>query len=115
MLAAGQSVENLTAIIDYNKWQATGRSQDILALELLALKWEAFGWHVQEINGHDLNEIGEAFEMARLEKKKPSMIIAHTVKGKGISFMEDNNNWHYRIPNPDELKAALTELGGGKS
>ena len=110
MLAAAQRVGNLTAIIDYNKWQATGRSQDVLALEPLAMKWEAFGWHVQEVDGHSFIDIQEALGEARLAKDKPSAIIAHTIKGKGISFMEDDNNWHYRTPNSEELEAALKEL-----
>ena len=112
MLAASQSVDNLTAIIDYNKWQATGRSQDVLALEPLADKWHAFGWHVQEINGHNFHEIGDALNKAKMERGKPSMIIAHTIKGKGVTFMEDDNNWHYRTPDDKELAAALKELEG---
>ncbi|QNI95438.1 transketolase/ N-terminal domain-like protein [Synechococcus sp. A15-127] len=110
MLAAGQHVHQLTAIVDYNKWQATGRSQEVMALEPLADKWEAFGWHVQEIDGHDLSAIGQALTTARAETSKPSVIVAHTIKGKGVSFMEDDNNWHYRTPNPEELAAALAEL-----
>ena len=114
MLAAGQNVHNLTAIIDYNKWQATGRSQEIMRLEPLSAKWEAFGWHTQQINGHDLEAICKAFEEARLENTKPSIIIADTIKGKGISFMEDDNNWHYRTPNTEELEAAIKELRESK-
>ena len=110
MLAAGQHVHQLTAIVDYNKWQATGRSQRVMALEPLAAKWEAFGWHVQEIDGHDLAAIEEALVGARAASSKPSVIVAHTIKGKGVSFMEDDNNWHYRTPNPEELAEALTEL-----
>ncbi len=110
MLAASQHVDNLTAIVDYNKWQATDRSQEVMALEPLAAKWEAFGWHAQEIDGHDLAAIGHALTHARAETNKPSVIVAHTIKGKGVSFMEDDNNWHYRTPNPDELAAALAEL-----
>ena len=110
MLAASQKVENLTAIIDYNKWQATGRSQDIMALESLSKKWDSFGWHVQEIHGHDFDEINAALDNSRLEEERPSVIIAHTVKGKGISFMEDDNNWHYRTPSKVELEMALKEL-----
>ena len=110
MLAAGQNVNNLTAIIDYNKWQATGRSQEVMAIEPLASKWEAFGWHTQQIDGHNFESITKALEAARLENKKPSMIVADTIKGKGVSFMEDNNNWHYRTPNEKELAAALAEV-----
>jgi len=110
MLAAAQKVNTLTAIIDFNKWQATGRSQEVMALDPLAAKWEAFGWHAQEIDGHDFNAIDQALESARAETTRPSVIVAHTVKGKGISFMEDDNNWHYRTPNAQELAAALAEL-----
>ena len=110
MLAAAQKVKTLTAIIDFNKWQATGRSQEVMALDPLAGKWEAFGWHAEEIDGHDFIAIDQALESARAETTRPSVIVAHTVKGKGVSFMEDDNNWHYRTPNPQELTAALTEL-----
>jgi len=110
MLAAAQKVDTITAIIDYNKWQATGRSQEIMALDPLAGKWEAFGWHAQEIDGHNFEAIKAALDIARAEEKRPSVIVAHTVKGKGVSFMEDDNNWHYRTPNTDELEAALREL-----
>lgn len=110
MFAAGQRVDQLTAIIDYNKWQATGRSKDVMALEPLAAKWEAFGWHAQQIDGHDFEAINQALDVARSETKKPSVIVADTIKGKGVSFMEDDNNWHYRTPNTEELAAALAEL-----
>ena len=110
MLAAAQGVANLTAIIDYNKWQATGRSQEVMALDPMGAKWEAFGWHTQEIDGHDLNAITNSLNKARSENAKPSVIVAHTIKGKGVSFMEDNNNWHYRTPNDEELANTLEEL-----
>ena len=110
MLSSAQKLSNLIGIIDYNKWQATGRSDEIMALEPLAAKWEAFGWHSQEIDGHDLAAIDKAFAATKAEINKPSVIVAHTIKGKGVSFMEDDNNWHYRTPGPDELAAALAEL-----
>ncbi|QNJ27833.1 transketolase/ N-terminal domain-like protein [Synechococcus sp. A15-24] len=110
MFAGGQKIHNLTAIIDYNKWQATGRSKDVMALEPLGKKWEAFGWHTQQINGHNFEEINKALDAARSETERPSVIVADTIKGKGVSFMEDDNNWHYRTPNAEELKAALAEL-----
>ena len=110
LMAASQRLHTLTAIIDFNKWQATGRSQEVLALDPLASKWEAFGWHAQEIDGHDFTEISQALEVARAERERPSVIVAHTIKGKGVSFMEDDNNWHYRTPNSQELAAALAEL-----
>ena len=114
MYAAGQGVHQLTAIIDYNKWQATGRSKEVMALEPLAAKWEAFGWHAQQIDGHDFQEIKQALVTARSEMKRPSVIVADTIKGKGVTFMEDDNNWHYRIPNPKELAAAIEELQENK-
>jgi len=110
LLAASQKVHSLTAIIDFNKWQATGRSQEVMALDPLAAKWGAFGWHAQEIDGHDFEAIAAALEAARAETERPSVIVAHTVKGKGVSYMEDDNNWHYRTPNSKELAAALAEL-----
>ena len=111
MLASSINATNLTAIIDYNKWQATGRSQEIMHLEPLADKWNAFGWHTQEIDGHNFESIRNALENAKKESNKPSAIIAHTVKGKGISFMEDDNNWHYRTPSNEETNLAFKELG----
>jgi len=110
LMAASEKVHTLTAIIDFNKWQATGRSQEVMALDPLAAKWEAFGWHAQEIDGHDFETICRALAAAHAESKRPSVIVAHTVKGKGVSFMEDDNNWHYRTPNAEELAAALDEL-----
>ncbi|WP_320675960.1 transketolase [Prochlorococcus sp. MIT 1300] len=110
LLAAAQKTSQLTAIIDFNKWQATGRSQDIMALDPLAKKWDAFGWHALEVDGHNIGELLNCFELAKQETQKPSVIIAHTIKGKGISFMEDDNNWHYRTPNTEELELALKEL-----
>ena len=109
MMASAQKIKKLTVIIDYNKWQATGRSKDILSLEPLKEKWESFGWSVQEISGHNFEEIEFSLNESK-KQNKPSAIIAHTVKGKGVSFMEDDNNWHYRIPNEKELYAALLEL-----
>ena len=81
-----------------------------MALEPFAAKWESFGWHTQEIDGHNFLEMHQSVNKAQQEKKKPSVIIAHTIKGKGVSFMEDDNNWHYRIPNEEELKLALKEM-----
>lgn len=111
MLASSLKLSSLTAIIDFNKWQATGRSQEVMALEPLKAKWEAFGWAVIEIDGHNFVDMQKAFSDSFLALEKPKMIIAHTVKGKGVSFMEDDNNWHYRIPNENELINAIKELG----
>ena len=110
MLAAAQRTSNLTVAIDYNKWQATGRSNEILALAPLADKWRAFGWSVVEIDGHDFHAMSRAFQPITGDSR-PRAIIAHTVKGRGISFMEDDNNWHYRIPSADDVARAARELG----
>jgi transketolase len=109
LFASRHQLSNLCAIVDYNKWQATGRSQEVLALDPLAEKWRAFGWDVDEVDGHDHEQL-EAKLRAHSEKG-PRMIVAHTVKGKGISFMEDDNNWHYRIPTSEEVQLAKVELG----
>lgn len=111
MFAAGQRLENMCVIIDFNKWQATGRSCDIMALEPLTEKWRSFGWSAYEINGHDMKDLTERLVNVPDLSGKPVAIIAHTVKGKGVSFMEDDNNWHYRIPTEKEVLAAKKELG----
>ena len=111
MLAAAQKVSNLCVFVDFNKWQATGRSEEVMALNSLSGKWQAFGWNALEIDGHDYGQILAALECFKLENTKPTAIIAHTVKGKGVSFMQDDNNWHYRIPTADEVKLAKLELG----
>lgn len=109
MFASSKKLNNLFLIIDYNKWQATGRSQEIMSLEPLKKKWEAFGWDSYEVDGNDLNSLISIFEKTN-HNDKPTAIIAHTIKGKGISFMEDDNDWHYRIPTEEELKKAKIEL-----
>jgi transketolase len=111
MFASGQQLDNICSIIDFNKWQATGRSCEVMALEPLGEKWESFGWNVYEINGHDINYILNVLNSIPYGSGKPTAVIAHTVKGKGISFMEDDNNWHYRIPNEEEVILAKKELG----
>ena len=110
LMAPSLKIENLIVIIDFNKWQATGRSEEIMKLQPLAKKWESFGWNVKEINGHDFSQMQNAFLEFKKCKDKPSVLIANTIKGKGISFMEDDNNWHYRIPNEKELDLAIAEL-----
>ncbi|MCX7712458.1 MAG: transketolase [Chthoniobacterales bacterium] len=110
MFAAARELNNLIVVIDFNKWQATGRSEEIMALSPLREKWESFGWRACEVDGHNIEAITEAMHKARELSNKPFAIIAHTVKGKGISFMEDDNNWHYRIPNADEVEKARREL-----
>ncbi len=109
LLAAAQRVNNLCIIIDFNKWQATGRSREVMALDPLPEKWQAFGWHTQEIDGHDMAQLLDSLQQFPATQK-PTAIIAHTVKGKGVSFMEDDNNWHYRVPTAEEVAAARCEL-----
>ncbi len=111
LFAAAQRLDSLVSIIDFNKWQATGRSQEILALDPLAAKWEAFGWNVHEVDGHDMKALSRLLDKVPDGSGRPIAIIAHTIKGKGVSFMEDDNNWHYRIPTAEEVAAAWEELG----
>lgn len=108
LFASAKNLDNLTGIVDYNKWQATGRSNQVLDISPLVQKWKSFGWETLEIDGHDLGAFKEALKYKT--DKKPKMIIANTVKGKGISFMEDDNNWHYRLPNDDEMYQISAEL-----
>ncbi len=111
MLAAAQKVANVCVIIDFNKWQATGRSREVMALDPLADKWRAFGWNAVEVNGHSFEELLAALAQFPNANGQPTAIIAHTVKGKGASFMEDDNNWHYRIPTAEEVVKSKVELG----
>ncbi len=111
MFAAGQNLGNLTVVVDYNRWQATGRSDEIMALHPLKEKWESFGFATEQVNGHDIATLIGAMDRAAANHEQPTAIVADTVKGKGVSFMEDDNNWHYRIPSEAELRAALEELG----
>lgn len=112
LFAAAQRLGTLTVLVDYNKWQATGRSNEVMSLAPLRDKWEAFGWEALEVDGHDFSQIADALERAKMpDRARPLAIVAHTVKGRGVSFMEDDNNWHYRIPNAEELVAARKELG----
>lgn len=113
MFASFHKLDNFVAIIDYNKLQSDDYCENITALEPLADKWRAFGWNVIEVDGHLLSEIEDAFINCSNTKNKPSVIIAHTIKGKGVSFMEGDPLWHgSRAPNDDELKIAIKELGG---
>jgi transketolase len=110
LLAGAQRVKNLCAVVDFNKWQATGRSREIMAIDPLSDKWKAFGWNTIEIDGHDHEAFIAALSRFEAASDRPTAIVAHTVKGRGVSFMQDDNNWHYRIPNEIELHKARTEL-----
>lgn len=110
LFAAAHRLSNVVAIVDFNRWQATGRSEEIMSLSPLTDKFAAFGWSAREVDGHDIEALAGAMQPARVDHGQPTALIARTVKGKGVSFMEDDNNWHYRIPNEEELQAALREL-----
>ncbi len=111
MSAAHYRLDNLTAFLDYNQLQIDGANDQVMAIKPVADKWKAFGWNVLEIDGHDYDQIKSAVEKAKATKGKPTMVIAHTVKGKGVSFMENQVGWHGSAPNEEQMKKALTELG----
>jgi transketolase len=110
MASAHYKLDNLIAFVDRNQLQIDGSTKEVMALEPFVDKWKAFGWNVQIINGHNMAEIGTAIDKASKSKGKPNMIIANTVKGKGVSFMECSLHFHGNAPNEDELRKALEEL-----
>lgn len=110
MFAPKYKLDNLTAIVDLNGLQLDGFTRDIMNLEPVADKWRAFNWQVLEIDGHDIQQILDAFKNAGAVKGKPTVIIAHTVKGKGVSFMENNVDYHGKAPNKEETEKAIKEL-----
>ena len=110
MSAAAYGLDNVCAILDYNKIQLDGPVNEVLSIGDVRAKWEAFGWNAIEINGHDIAAIDAAFESAMRFKGKPSIIIAHTIKGKGVSFMENTAKFHGLAPTDEELAQALEEL-----
>ena len=112
MAAAQFKLDNLTAFIDYNSLQIDGRIQDVMSPDPIDDKFRAFGWHVINIDGHDFEAIIAAIEEARNTKDKPTMIVAKTIKGKGVSFMEDEAGWHGTTPNREQCEQALKEIGG---
>ena len=110
MAAAHYQVDNLTAILDYNDLQIDGFVHDIMEVQPVAEKWRAFGWHVIDIDGHDYAEIGAALDEALATKGRPTLVLAHTVKGRGVSFMENVCEWHGQAPNDEQAAQALTEI-----
>lgn len=110
MFAAYRKLDNLCAIVDRNHLQIDGNTEDVLALEPLQAKWNAFGWHTIMINGHNISAILDAFREFNEVVNKPTVIIAKTVKGKGVSFMEDQAGWHGKAPKDDEVTQALSEI-----
>jgi len=112
MSAAHYKLDNMVAILDYNGLQIDGKNEEVMTVAPVADKFKAFGWNVMTIDGHDFAEILDAFKKARECKGKPTMIVAKTVKGKGVSFMENNAGWHGKAPDDEQTKQALAELGG---
>lgn len=110
LFAAHHELDNLTAIIDYNKIQSIGRTSEVMELDPLEEKWESFGWSTRSIDGHDPEALLESLANVPWEEGKPNCLIANTVKGKGVSFMEDTVLWHYRVPEGEEYEEAVKEL-----
>lgn len=110
MFGAFHKVDNIVAIVDYNRIQLDGFVKDIMEIEPLADKWRAFGWHTIEVDGHDIPALRKAYDEARATKGKPTVLIAHTIKGKGVSFMENNPKFHGAAPNKEEMEKAMKEL-----
>ena len=110
-LFAGQyQLDNLVAIVDYNKIQSLDYVKKVMDLEPFTKKWQSFGWRVREIDGHNVAEIHQALSQVPFKSRYPSCVIAHTIKGKGVSFMEDTVLWHYRSPQGEEYESAMAEL-----
>lgn len=112
MSAAHYKLDNLAAIVDWNGLQIDGRNEEVMTVAPIDEKFRAFGWNVVVIDGHDFSRIFDAFEKARACKGKPTMIIAKTIKGKGVSFMEGQAGWHGKAPDDEQAKQAVEELGG---
>ncbi len=114
MAAAHYRLDNLTAILDHNTLQITGRTREVCSNEPLDAKYRAFGWTVRTVNGHDLSELTAVLSRPP-RKGQPTCIIASTIKGKGVSFMEDDAKWHHRVPSAQELRQALGELNSAEA
>lgn len=109
-VAAHYGLDNLVGIVDRNRLQISGYTEEVLRLENLAEKWRAFGWEVVNVDGHDLERLVGTFEKVPILAKKPHLVLAHTVKGKGVSFIENKKEWHHHVPSEEELRRALEEL-----
>ena len=110
MSAVHFKLDNIVAILDRNRLQLDGTTEEIMNIEPVIDKWKAFGWRVMDIDGHSMQHVVHAIEAARERTGRPTIVVAHTVKGKGVSFMENNNDWHGRAPSAPELERALQEL-----
>jgi transketolase len=114
MSAAHYKLDNLCAILDYNGLQIDGKNEDVMGVAPVDSKFESFGWHVIHVDGHDYEAISKAYEEAANTKGKPSILIAKTIKGKGVSFMENEASWHGTAPTAEQTEQAIAELGGAK-
>ncbi|WP_110955475.1 transketolase [Anaerosinus massiliensis] len=112
MCASRYKLNNLIAFIDHNGWQSGGSLEEVSGILPILPKWQAFNWDCQVIDGHDFSQILQAIEKAKQSTEKPSMIIAKTIKGKGLSFMENDNSWHKRVPTDEQMSEAIKVLGG---
>lgn len=115
MSASHYGLDNLVAIVDHNGLQIDGRNDDVMKVSPVGAKFSGFGWNVIEIDGHDMDQIKDAFAKARQCKGRPTVIVAETVKGKGVSFMEDQAGWHGKAPNDEQTQQALEELEAAKA
>lgn len=113
MAAAHYKLDNLTVFLDHNGLQIDGTNEEVMNIEPIGEKFKSFGWHVINIDGHSFDEIFKAIDEAKNTKGKPTFIVAKTIKGKGVSFMEDQAGWHGKAPSEEEAKKAIYELGGG--
>ena len=112
MAASHYGLSDMTAIVDWNGLQIDGRNEDVMTVAPIAEKFAAFGWHTISIDGHDFDQIFAALDEARAETEKPTVIVAKTVKGKGVDYMEDQAGWHGKAPNEEQTKDAMKQLGG---
>lgn len=110
LTASHYKLDNLCAVLDYNKLQITGRTTDVCNTDPVDAKFESFGWAVQHVDGHNLKQLVDAFDVLPFKQGKPSLVIAHTIKGKGISYMEDELKWHHGVPGKEQYAQAMQEL-----
>ena len=110
LTAAHYKLDNLCAILDYNKLQISGTTAEVCNTEPIDAKFESFGWSVQHVDGHDINALIKIFDGLPFEKDKPSLVIAHTTKGKGVSFMENQVKWHHGVPDANQFETAINEF-----
>lgn len=115
LAAAHYNLDNLYAILDYNKQQITGNNEDVMKIDSVKEKLQAFGWEVREVDGHNIEELIEALNNGPFKVGKPNFIIAHTIKGKGVSYMEGNLKWHHGVPSDEQYEMALNELNESQS